>query len=205
MLKFLSSMILLFVSFTSFGAEFVAGTDYEVLNKVNTVDNVAGKVKVTEFFSLGCPWCYRVDPGVSRWVSKQGDKIEFKKVPVVFHKDWVYYAKAYYAVQALSLSPSLEPALFKAIIEDKRPLNSDNAMIEFFIQQGVHPDIAKSAFGYSPSIDLSLKEGESLMATYQVRAVPAFVINNQYKTDLQMAKTEERLFAILDFLLGKAR
>ena len=43
------------------------------------------------------------------------------------------------------------------------------------------------------------------MATYQVRAVPAFVINNQYKTDLQMAKTEERLFAILDFLLGKAR
>ena len=154
---------------------------------------------------MGCPWCYRVDPGVSRWVSKQGDKIEFKKVPVVFHKDWVYYAKAYYAVQALSLSPSLEPALFKAIIEDKRPLNSDNAMIEFFIQQGVHPDIAKSAFGYSPSIDLSLKEGESLMATYQVRAVPAFVINNQYKTDLQMAKTEERLFAILDFLLGKAR
>lgn len=205
MVRLLCASVLFFISFMSFGEEFVVGKDYEIVNKAENIPAATDKINVTEFFSFGCPWCYKVDPAVNQWVSKKEDNIQFKKVPVIFNKDWVYYAKAYYAIQALSLSPTLQPALFKAIAQDKRPLNSDNAMIDFFIQQGVNPEIAKSAFGYSPSIELSIKESEGLMASYQVRAVPAFVVNNQYKTDLQMAKTEERLFAILDFLLTQAK
>lgn len=42
------------------------------------------------------------------------------------------------------------------------------------------------------------------MARYQINAIPAMVVNNQFKTDLQMAQTEERLFAIMDYLVTKA-
>nr|WP_277619290.1 hypothetical protein [Legionella norrlandica] len=42
------------------------------------------------------------------------------------------------------------------------------------------------------------------MAHYQINAVPAFVVNNKYKTDLQMAGSEERLFEILDYLIRKS-
>lgn len=36
---------------------------------------------------------------------------------------------------------------------------------------------------------MHMTESQSLMALYRIQAVPAFVVNQQYKTDLQMAKT----------------
>lgn len=200
MFKVLFATILFSVSLISHGADFVAGKDYEVLNKANK--NSHQVVNITEFFSFGCPWCFRVEPAVDHWVEQHKNDIRFKKIPVVFNKDWEYYAKAYYAAEALSLNSTINPALFKAILTDKTSLNNDQAMIDFFVKQGVTPEIAKSAFTQSPSIELSIKHGLALMARDHITAVPAFVVNGQYKTDLQMAKTEERLFEILDFLIS---
>ena len=205
MLRYTLALLLCCISISGLAARFEAGKDYEVLKPSNAMDTTHHAVSVTEFFSFGCPWCYRIDAGLNSWVKERGTRIYFKKIPVVFHKDWKYYAKAYYAAHALSLSQKLDKALFKAIMVDKLTLNSDQAMINFFIQQGVAPATAKSAFNYSPSIDLSVKAGQTLMARYHVISVPAFVVNNQYKTDLQMAKSEDRLFAILDFLIAKSK
>ena len=205
MLKYMFSTMLFCVSLMSFGADFVAGKDYELIKPANMAERPSETVSVTEFFSFGCPWCYRLEPALNHWVEQQKTKIHFKKIPVVFNKDWVYYAKAYYAAQALSLSSTIDPALFKAILVDKLALNSDQAMISFFIQQGVDKATAKSAFNYSTSIDISVKTGQELMGHYQINAVPAVVVNNQFKTDLQMAKTEERLLAILDFLVTQSK
>ena len=204
MLKYILSTMLFCLSLMSYGADFIAGKDYEIIKQATKIDNVKGTINVTEFFSFGCPWCYRLEPALNHWVELHKNKIHFKKVPVVFNKDWEYYAKAYYAAQALSLSATMDPALFKALLKDKLPLNSDKAMIDFFIHQGVDPSTAKSAFNYSTSIELSVKTGQELMGHYQISAVPALMINNQFKTDLQMAKTEERLLAILDFLVAQS-
>jgi thiol:disulfide interchange protein DsbA len=43
-----------------------------------------------------------------------------------------------------------------------------------------------------------------MVAQYHINAVPAFVVQHSFKTDLQMAKTEDRLFAILDYLSKKS-
>lgn len=52
-----------------------------------------------------------------------------------------------------------------------------------------------------------MKVGESngLMAKYRVNAVPALIVNGKYKIDLQMAKTEDRLFKILDYLVAQSK
>jgi protein dithiol oxidoreductase (disulfide-forming) len=205
MLKYIYSLVLYLVSLTCFSEEFTLGKDYVQVKNLNALENHSGKVGVTEFFSFGCPWCNHLEPGLAKWLAQQQGNITFRKVPVLFKKDWDFYAKAYYAAEALSLNSTMNPALFKAILDEKRPLNSNQAMIDFFIQQGVEPATAKSAFTSSPSIDLSLKTSENLMAGYQINAVPAFVVNDEFKTDLQMAKSEERLFAILDFLITQSK
>ncbi len=205
MVRYVLATLLFCVSFMGFSAQFVAGKDYEVLNKSSELDTVKGTVSVTEYFSFGCPWCYRLEPGLDTWAKRHQTKIYFKKTPVVFHKDWEYYAQAYYAAEALSLSSTINPALFKAILQEKRTLNNSQAMIDFFIQHGVNPETAKSAFTHSPSIDLSVKASMSSMTNDHISAVPAFVVNHQFKTDLQMAKTEKRLFAILDFLVTQSK
>jgi len=201
MLKYLLSNTLFLTSMLTFAEEFVAGKDYIVIKESENSSKANQPIVVSEFFSYGCPWCYRLDPAIDQWVKQQGSHISFSKVPVVFNKDWEYYAKAFYTAKALTKEQQLTPVLFKTILTDKRPLNSTQAMIDFFVSQGVDATTAQSAFEHSPSIDINVNDAKRQMAFYQIGAVPALVINEQFKTDLQMAKNETRLIAILNFLI----
>ncbi|MCL5272203.1 MAG: thiol:disulfide interchange protein DsbA/DsbL [Gammaproteobacteria bacterium] len=200
--KLIGALLLLPVM--AFAAEFVEGKDYKV---VTAAPQELAKSKIpviTEFFSYGCPWCYKIDPSVTEWAGKMGANAHLVRVPVVFKPEWDLYAKAYYTASTLALSDKLSPQLFKAIQEEKNPLASKQAMIDFFVAHGVDREIAKSAFENSPTIDMRVENGMSLMANYQINGVPAFVINNKYKTDLHMAGSQERLFQILDYLVRKS-
>lgn len=197
MLKKLISILLLVPSLV-FAADFSEGKDYQVIHNIPAPKTPT----VTEFFSYGCPWCYRIEPQLTQW-SQLNRGATIDKVPVVFRPEWALYAKAYYTAKTLALADKLTPLLFKAIQDEKKPLNSTSAMIDFFVAQGVDRDIAKSAFEHSPTINMQMDNGMALMAQYQINAVPAFVINNKYKTDLRMAGSPERLFALIDYLCKK--
>lgn len=191
--------VCLFLPMLALATQVIEGKDYVVLKGS---EGSKGQAKVTEFFSYGCPWCYRIETGVNLWLKGQKD-IVFKRVPVVFNKDWELYARAFYIAEALSMQEKLSPALFKAIQIDKQSLNNKQAMIQFFVAQGVEKSLAESAFDNASSIDFALQNGKQLMARYQIKAVPAFVVNGQYKTDLAMARDINRLFEILNFLIKK--
>jgi protein dithiol oxidoreductase (disulfide-forming) len=195
---------MLLLTLPTFAEEFVAGKDYQLVSGTLAKSASNSKVLVTEFFSYGCPWCYRIEPKLLEWEKKQANVIQFSRVPVVFNKDWLIYAKAYYTVQLLGLEAKFSPLLFAAVQEKEHSLNTNKAMIAFFTAQGVDKATAESAFENSTTIDMQVNTGMSLMANYHIEGVPSFVINNQYKTNLEMAKTEERLWKILDFLVAKS-
>jgi thiol:disulfide interchange protein DsbA len=205
MFKYVFMLVLSVVPLISMGAEFVEGKDYQRVSDISPTLYKGGPIEVTEFFSYGCPWCYRLEGGVDAWVNNQGKEITFSKVPVVFNKNWVDYARAYYLIDGLSLGKSIHHALFKLIIVDKKPLSQHAEMVSFFTNNGVNASLVESAFSHSPSIELQLKSDEALMAQYQINAVPTLVINHQYKTNLQMAKSEERLFEIMDYLVKQVK
>jgi thiol:disulfide interchange protein DsbA len=203
MIKYVLSMVLFCMPMLAMSADYIEGQDYEVIQGANAATHKGGHVHVTEFFSYGCPWCYRLDAAVAQWVVGKGRAIQFSRVPVVFHTGWDNYARAYYLIDSLSLGKTVHDKLFKAIIVDKQPLTRPQDMIAFFTTNGVDATLADSAFSYSPSIELRLKADAALMAQYQMNAVPTLVVNRQYKTNLQMAKSEVRLFAIANYLVDK--
>jgi thiol:disulfide interchange protein DsbA len=129
-----------------------------------------------------------------------GNTIQFERIPVAFKQSWELYAKAYYTAKILALSDKLNPLLFKTVQEEKKPLDSKQAMINFFVAQNVDKEIVTSAFENSATIDVSVQNAMMLVGTYQISGIPAFVVNNKYKTDLQMAGSPERLFEILAYL-----
>ena len=80
------------------------------------------------------------------WVKQKGDAIQFSRIPVVFNKDWGFYAKAYYTAHLLGQEAKFNPLLFQSIQNKKQSMNSNQAMIDFFTAQGVDNTTAKSAF-----------------------------------------------------------
>lgn len=199
-------IIIICIPIVGFTEDFIAGRDYELINHQLNQKKPAPKegIKVTEFFNYGCHWCYVLEPKLKEWLQSRNNKINFSRVAVVFNKDWLYYAKAYYIASLIGQEERLSPELFKAIQEDKRSLVNNQAMIEFFTHHGVENEIAKNAFEQSTLIDLEVSNSRALMAQLMVRGVPAIIINNEYKVDLQMAGNLEQFFKILDFLINKA-
>ena len=187
-----------------FADQFVEGKDYTVVPNPTPVSVRNTGPVVTEFFSYGCPWCYKMEAPLSQWKTTDGKTFAVDKVPVVFKPTWDLYAKAFYVAKTLAMTGKVNPALFKAIQEDNKPMDTKQAMIDFFVAQGVDREIAKSAFESSPTIDTQVSNGMALMAQYQINAVPCFVVNGKYKTDLQMAGSQERLFEILNYLIKKS-
>jgi thiol:disulfide interchange protein DsbA len=178
------------------------GKDYLVIS--NPEPNLSlDKPLVTEFFSYGCPGCYKIEPQLNQWLQQVGQTVRLNKVPVIFHAGWELYAKAYYTAKILALSNKINPILFKAIQEDKKILNTQELMVDFLVMQGLDKEIIRSAFSNSSTIDTYINNGTALMARYQITGVPAFVINNKYKTDLKMAGSPEHLLEVLDYLVRK--
>ncbi|MBA2648790.1 MAG: thiol:disulfide interchange protein DsbA/DsbL [Legionella sp.] len=203
MLKRLLYILLLLPSLVMASPPFVEGKEYQLISNPEPLDRSLKGPLITEFFSYACPWCYKIETQFNQWHSQVGQSLTVNKVPVVFHPEWILYAKAYYCAKILALSDKMDPLLFQAIQDKKQKLNTPQDMIDFFVAQGVDKEIAKSAFTNSSTIDTYVNNGMALMARYQVNAVPSFVINNKYKTDIKMAGTPERLFEVLNYLIRK--
>ncbi len=58
-----------------------------------------------------------------------------------------------------------------------------------------------SALNHSPDIEIKLATSQASMAKYHINSVPTIVINEQYKTNLEMAKNPERLIEVLSYLI----
>src|SRR3989338_1431127 len=155
----------------AFAEQFVAGEGYQVLR---TAESKPKQGLVMEFFSFGCPWCYKIHEQVHQWELKQGDKVRLERIPVVFNPNWLVYAQTYYVVNALSLNYKLDDEIYKAIHKDKAKLNTPESMQAFLIKHGMNAEMVKSALTNSPSIELKVKHGTELMQQLQVSAVPAF-------------------------------
>ena len=203
-MKRIKLFCILFLIFGTCNARlaFIAGKDYKVLSQNIALAEPAkpGFVEVKEFFSYGCPWCYKLEPDIAKWYRNLPKHVLFSRVPVVFEPGWDIYAKAYYTAKILGLSRPMSAALFDAIQVKKQKLSNNDAMIKFFIKMGVKEKIAKSAFLRSPTIESKLREAVAQMQLLQVNSVPCFVINNRYKVDIAMLDgNTEKLFLVIGF------
>ena len=108
------------LAFATQAETFVEGKDYTVLKKQAVTQPTSQKVKVTDFFSYGCPWCFKLDKPLDDWAKQNKARVLFKKVPVVFNKSWELYAKAYYTIEALAPAQNIDDALFDAIINQNQ-------------------------------------------------------------------------------------
>ena len=112
------------------------GKDYLTLDKPQQTDS-SGKVEVLEFFWYNCPHCNVFDPSLTEWVKKQGDKIVFKRVPVIFRDSFVPQQRLYYALEAMGKADEMQPKILRAIHIERKQLDTEQQIVDFIAKQGI--------------------------------------------------------------------
>jgi thiol:disulfide interchange protein DsbA len=159
----------------------VNGTDYKTLDKAQATDAPAGKVEVTEFFWYSCPHCFALDPSLNEWVKKQGNAIAFKRVPVAFRPSFVPQQKLYYTLEAMGRLGDLHPKVFHAIHVERKSLDTDAAIVDYMVAQGV--DKAKFLEVYNSfGVQTKARRAAQLQEAYKIDGVPTLAIDGRYMT-----------------------
>ncbi len=156
------------------------GVDYRTLDKAQQTDS-GKKVEVMEFFGYFCPHCNSLEPALADWVKKQGDRIVFKRVPVVFRDTMIPQQKLYYALEAMGRIEDLHPKVFQAIHVQRQSLATDAAIIDFMVKQGVDKQKFLDVYN-SFAVQTKVQRAAQLQNAYQVDGVPLLAVDGRFLT-----------------------
>jgi len=187
---------------------FQAGRDYLVLpvNHSTEAFNPKNKITVVEFFSFGCPACYRLNPVLDSWIQTKPSNVDFQRIPVIFESDWHLYARAYYVAKNFGIQEKVAQTLFDGLHKDRLDLGTPERMADFFQKRF---DIKTKDFMNtyeSPVIQTQLKNNQKITNDFMVFQIPGVVVDGKYKVDPSLAgNNPQRLIDILNFLIQKEK
>jgi thiol:disulfide interchange protein DsbA len=165
-----------------------AADPYVTLEPAQPSDT-SGKIEVLEFFSYGCPHCFRLEPMVNQWKTTLPDNVVFKAVPVGFNASMAPQQRLYYSLAAMGRL-DLHDKVFDAIHTQHKRLYSDKAIIDWVAEQGVDrkqfTDVYES-FG----INSKVSRANELTDAYKIEGTPSIAVAGKYVTSPSMAGSYE--------------
>lgn len=176
---------------------YVDGVHYTSFEKAEKVPST-----VVEFFSLGCPHCAHLEPALDKWLATKPANVKFDRIPATWNTHFEFLGAVFFALQATGQDKKLVPALFDYIHVQKKKIENIDDAVAFVKAQGGDAEKFRAAFNSSDR-KAELEKSESLFMAYQLRGVPAILVNGQYTVSVSQAGSEEELFEIVDFLLTK--
>jgi len=76
-----------------------ADVDYRVISPQPT--DPKGPIAAIDFFWYGCPYCYRLQPALERWIRAKPADVTVRRIPVILRESWAPHARIYYTLEAL--------------------------------------------------------------------------------------------------------
>lgn len=165
---------------------------------------LVAKGTVQEFFFYGCSHCQDMETPLHDWLVSKPANIQLEQVPAVFASPaWTMLARIHYALKA-SQQLNLHSRVFELFINDKARPKNEQEVADLLAAKD--KNFKKDAFIKAYDSDANsadVTRAAKLSGQYQLDAVPTFVINGQYVTDLPMAGTHAKLFALIEELATK--
>jgi len=201
-MKFIKmAALLIFASFSVQAADFEAGKAYHNIVPAQPT-NSGDKIEVVEVFSYACSHCFRFEPHLKRWLKGIPDNVQFVHMPAIFNDRLELYARAYYAAEVLGELDKVHEAFFDAIHVQKRPLNSQDAIVELAAEKGVDQKRFEKAFR-SFTVDAKVRRAKELGSRYGISATPSMVVNGKYRMDPSMTGGFGGMLKVVDHLIEK--
>jgi len=195
---------LLTVTSVAWGADYEAGKHYRVLEEPVAVMQ-DGKVHVEEAFWYGCPHCYDLESVIVPWKKTLADDVAFERIPAMFGRAWIIHAQLYYTADALGVLEDVHGDIFNAIHVDKVPLLSEEDQRDFLkAKAGVSAEDFDKAYS-SFSVRSKMTRGDKRIRSFEIRGVPALIVNGKYVIDASSAGSQEAMVDVANFLIEQER
>jgi len=187
----------------AFAATGALAQQFSAINPPQPTDG-GGKVEVIEFFWYGCPHCYTLEPAVVAWAKKAPQDVTFRRVPAVPSAAWEESARMFYTLEAMGKLDEYHPKVFDAIHKSSVNLNNKKTRDEWLAKNGIDP--AKYAeVEKSFSVATKVNRAKQLTYAYKVESVPRVAVDGKYFTSAEQAGSIDRVFQVVDQLIGMAR
>ena len=203
--KFLHAAVVLAMVGTAgcAGIGLVEGEDYARLKPAQPVSS-GDKVEVIEFFWYGCPHCFDMQPKLKAWARQQPADVALSFQAVVFRPTWEAGARVHYVLESLGESARLADAVFDAVQIGELDFQDEAVWFDWAARQGLDRQRVIDAWR-SPEARQEVARAGELAERYQLRGVPAFVVDGKYLTSNSFTGSAEDTLNVLDRLVAKAR
>ncbi len=177
------------------------GSHYMKLNPPLKTHSKAGRVEVIEMFLYNCPHCLELEPKLDQWLGKHPE-VDFIRIPAILSPYWAEMAKFYYTAEKLGVLKQLHNKFYQSIHQDKRTYYNELAIRQFFLKNGISAQDYEQAY-YSKEVLNKVSHARQLSLQYNMRGVPAVIVNGKYKTAPFFVKNQEQMLEVLDLLVKK--
>ena len=166
---------------------------------------LAGKIEVIEFFHYGCPHCRDFHPLITAWKKTLPADVAFRAVPAVWNNAQLGgLARLFYTAQISGDLAALEPAIFAAVQDEKRPLFNEEQVREWVT--GKVADPAKFIETYkSFGVGSQVQRSDQLARAMKIQGVPSMVIDGRFVTSASMSGSHENTLKVADELIARVR
>ena len=193
------------------GTQWQDGVNYTRTVPAQPTNVPAGQVEVLEFFWYACPHCYALEPTVQTWLKSKPAYITFTRVPVEWNEGHRSLAHLFYALEAMVKLNDVHSEIFKEIQVNGNPLigpdpnnaaSAERTQVSFIKKLGLSDADFEKAY-QDMNVQTAMQRADQLVERYRVTAVPTFVVNGKYTTDVTMAGGPEKLMSLLSDLAAQ--
>ena len=182
----------------------VEGQDYAAL-KTPVALPATGKVEVVEFFWYGCPHCYAFEPLLEPWVAKAPADVHFRRVAYGFDEALrELHQQVFYTWETLGLVEAMHAKTFDRFHKQKKPIDSEAAMLQFATESGLDAAKVKEAWN-GCSVQTRLRQARRFCDDYGVDFVPQLGVQGRFLTAPSMAGDGAKALAATDSLIALVR
>ena len=193
------------------GTQWQDGVNYTRTVPAQPTNVPAGQVEVLEFFWYACPHCYALEPTVQTWLKSKPAYITFTRVPVEWNEGHRSLAHLFYALEAMGKLNDVHNEIFKEIQVNGDPLigpdpnnaaAAERTQLSFIKKLGLSDADFEKAY-QDMNVQTAMQRADQLVERYRISAVPTFVVNGKYTTDVTMAGGPEKLMSLLSDLAAQ--
>lgn len=178
------------------------GINFKEIRPPQPVEVGPDRVEVIELLWYDCRTCFAMQPVIERWLDERGKEVVYRRMPAVVGGHMVFFARAFYAAEALGVLDDIHLPLYTAIHRHGRPLNTEDALARFFEEHGVDRTRFLSIFR-SSAVAARVREAKVITRRYDARGAPTMVVDGTYRVDPTMVASPAALMEVVDFLVSR--